>query len=806
MEDNDYFNTKLKVSDLIKADITATGIIPPNHIEFSRRIKRFSDNGKKNKNGWYIAFYNPNNTAAVAFGNWKGIKEKRFYNLNGRKMLLEDKAELSSFMQKAIKKFEHEKKDEQASAAIAAKELIKKCKKADPNHYYFTQKQIKPFGVYQLENILLIPIYNYQDEIISVQRIFSDGRKRFLPKSKVKGGSYVIGDINSHELFYMCEGYATGATLHHITNKPIVLAFSSNNLPEIAQIYRDKYPEKKNIIAADNDISTKKRSNINPGKVYSEKAAQLINAEICICPIDSVFNDLYINEGEIAVKQALKKKISFRVHESEPLRLEREYEKAKSYPVEALGEILANAAMVFNKCIQAPDALCAHSVLGFAAHTVQGHANIEIDGRIIPLNEYFLSVGSRSVRKSECDLKAGYIHKEYQHKRINEYQSELSTFFDQQKVYEEEKKKIISHKKYSLVEKKNMLSELRIHKPNPLYEPTILISDPTVEGIHSLFLNGTPSKYLCADEGGQVSGGYSMTTEKKIYSSTTYSKYWDGVPIDRVRGGDGFTVLYGKRLSLHLMMQDRIAFEFMGDEVIRNQGLLSRFLISYPESLTGNRHYRAYDVPDTAHIKEYYNQIYKILEKPLPLKVDKSTGAFINELEPKSLLLEKDAKRVWVGAYEAIEIRSGKGRQFESIEGFAGKASNHILRLAGILAMFDGIDRKIIPKCYIENAIKLIDYYLNERLRLNNIAKPNTELSQAKKLLSWVIDKNLKILTLPDVYQYGPSKIRNKQQALKAIKILEDHLWLKKLNKGGVSEFSNKKSNDAWSITNKNFE
>lgn len=486
--------------------------------------------------------------------------------------------------------------------------------------------------------------------------------------------------------------------------------------------------------------------------------------------------------------------------EQAPLPLEREIEKADPYPINALGKTIGDAARIMNLAIQAPDALCAHAALGFATHSVQGHANVVIDGRIHPLNEFFLSIGARSSRKTECDSKAGRLHKEFQKQLLATYQNNLSAFWDEKEAYAGEKKKILDDKKKTLSEKNASLEELRKHEPIAPYEPLIIFSDPTVEGIHSLFLRGTPSKYLCADEGGQVSGGHSMTTEKKTYTATTYSKYWDGAPIDRVRGGDGSSVLYGRRLSIHLMMQDKIAAEFFNDEIMRNQGLLSRFLCSFPESLAGQRHYQPWDVSDTPEMQRYYQQIQRNLSEPLPLRVDEKTGDLLNELEPRTVTLEDNAKQAWINAYEVIEAGSGKGRVFESIEGFAGKANNHIVRLAGIMALFDDTTRKTIPKGYVDNAIILMEYYLNERLRLTKMAEPNLSLEQAKTLLNWITDKGLKNVTLPDVYQLGPSHFRNKKQAQDSILILEAHSWLMKVKEGGLSELTGKKSNDTWRV------
>jgi hypothetical protein len=101
----------------------------------------------------------------------------------------------------------------------------------------------------------------------------------------------------------------------------------------------------------------------------------------------------------------------------------------------------------------------------------------------------------------------------------------------------------------------------------------------------------------------------------------------------------------------------------------------------------------------------------------------------------------------------------------------------------------------------MENAVALIEYYLNERMRVTSIAAPNLEIENAKTLLAWIQERGLKVVTLPDVYQFGPSRFRHKAQAEAVIRTLENHRWLT-LTPGATSDLSNKKSNNAWRVNN----
>jgi len=787
-----------------QADMVNRGLILPATIPTGDIFRCRIEGKKTGYAGWGILHLNPDGTAGGSIGIWGGDKQNVFYRNDGDRIGYNDLTqEARAAFQKQIDEARARLKTEivakQKKAASTARRICEKSRLADPGHLYLKNKGIKAHGIRQAGTVLIIPMHS-TDGLVSLQRIFSDGGKRYHPGGQVKGCFYLIGDPAKSETIFICEGFATGATIRQATGQAVFIAFTSNNLDAVTGIAKRRHPEKRIVIASDNDIETaKKRPDLgNPGRKAAEAAAAVHSVEMSICPTDSDFNDLHQAQGLDAVREALKKTRKFTV---EPLPLERDIEKPEPYPLAALGDTLSMAAKALFENVQAPDGICAHAVLGFATHAVQGHAIVVVDGRAYPLNNNFLSIASRSARKSEVDRQAGMVHSEIQKKLLEEYAQFRAAYEDNKEVYKKARDAVMNDKKTTLTEKNDALSELRRTMPKPPYVPLMVFSDPTVQGIHKMFEAGTPSKYLCADEGGQISGGHSMRAEEKTYTATIYSKYWDGAPIPRVRGGDGVSVLYGVRLSMHLMMQDKVAAAFFNDDVMRDQGLISRFLITYPLSLTGTRRYIETNVSEAPGMWAFYERIREILSAPLPLRIDEESGEALNELEPRTIYLDEDAKRLWIEAYGDIEAASGKGRPFESIEGFAGKSANHMIRLAGVMAMFDDIDRKTIPKQYMENAIALIEYYLNERMRVSGMAAPNLEIENAKTLLSWIQERGLQVVTLPDVYQFGPNRFRHKSQAEAVARTLENHRWLIPTS-GVTSDLSNKKSNNAWMVNN----
>jgi putative DNA primase/helicase len=104
-------------------------------------------------------------------------------------------------------------------------------------------------------------------KIISLQFINRDGEKRFLPDSE-KGG-YLIGKIEAGKPVCICEGFATGASIHEATGYAVIVAFDAGNLKKIATALRANKPDLKIILCADDDES-------GIGQRKAIEAAQLV--------------------------------------------------------------------------------------------------------------------------------------------------------------------------------------------------------------------------------------------------------------------------------------------------------------------------------------------------------------------------------------------------------------------------------------------------------------------------------------------------------------------------------------------------
>lgn len=152
-------------------------------------------------------------------------------------------------------------------------------------HPYFTKKGIKPEGLnirYDHNGNIVIPIYSPEGHIISWQTITQAGDKFFKPGCTLgKAHHFPIGALTN--CIYICEGFATGVSIHNITEEHVLCAFSKGNLDDLVSHTFKKYPENQIILCLDNDgINTHK-----PKMQYDKNKDIMI-----ICPSkEGDFND-----------------------------------------------------------------------------------------------------------------------------------------------------------------------------------------------------------------------------------------------------------------------------------------------------------------------------------------------------------------------------------------------------------------------------------------------------------------------------------------------------------------------------------
>lgn len=455
--------------------------------------------------------------------------------------------------------------------------------------------------------------------------------------------------------------------------------------------------------------------------------------------------------------------------QSDPLPLARELDPATPFPVEALGAVGAAVVEQMHAVIQAPEALIGQSILAAMNQVAQPFANVIIDGRVSPLSDFFLTLGESGERKSAVDAWALAQVRERQRALMAKYRTERDEFEQAALVYDAHAKRVLADKKLSSEAKQARLAETQ--RPTAPVMPLFIVSEPSTEAIQRQLIIGLPSIGLVNDEGGQFLGGYAMSADKRLGTLTTLSRLWDRGEFDRVRIGDGSGSYYGRRLTLHLMVQPAVASSLLADPLAREQGFLARCLVSFPQSTAGQRRYTETDIAQTPAYRAYTQRMTALLDQAWPLSAE-------NELDPPLIALTPSAKSTWVAIYNDIERGLGANGRLAPVRSLASKAPEHIARLAGTFAVFDGDAQ--IDTSHIDRAALLMQHYLAEALRQWGAGQVTAELKLAQEVLNWLRDKMGpgRVIPIAEIYRKGPSAIRSAGAARKVLHVLVQHGWV----------------------------
>lgn len=450
----------------------------------------------------------------------------------------------------------------------------------------------------------------------------------------------------------------------------------------------------------------------------------------------------------------------------EPLR--RPLRRPQPYPMEALGEFLGGAAARIHEVVQSPSGLCGQAVLSAASLAVQALADVAIDGRRMPLSLWHLSVGESGERKSATDALALRAHRERERALADDFVQELAAHEGEASAHKAAVRRIEGRDEPDEV--RTARKELGPAPPRPL-EPWLLLTEPTLEGLQRLYQRGRPSLGLFNDDAGDFVHGYAMSSDNRIKSGAVMSRLWDNGELTRSRGGDGTSKWYGRRLAMHLMIQPVIAEQLLSDRSLLEQGFLARYLVCWPASTIGTRAYVAEDLTVDPVMQRYWQRMHALLAMPAPTRPGKK-----NELDLRMLTLAPDAKAFWIEVVNHIE-RDLCG-ELLSVRGSAGKADAQILRIAGVLTLVEDVHAGSISLDAVERATVLMQYHLDEALRIIGTSHPGQRIEDAEALIQWCRRTKREWLYSADVLRNGPITIRTRDAFLAAVKQLQEAGWV----------------------------
>jgi phage/plasmid primase-like uncharacterized protein len=753
-----------------KESILANGIEINDEIISDGKIHRFHITGDSpgSLNGWYVLHNDA--TPSGAYGCWKRGIKKSWYSKSKEHVTASERNLLQQRLFSAKKQLSEVRK----SAKENAKIIWEQSQFADITHPYLVKKNIKLFGLrIDKNNRLIIPIYNNNSEICSLQFISPSGDKRFLKGGNIADGYYLIGKHkNPTDPIYIGEGYATCATIHDVMNCATVCSFNCNNILAVARLIKDKFPHADIIIAADNDSNTKG----NPGLTKAREAAKAINAKIVypkFLNIDALskpsdFNDLMIISGRDTVKNILGsvnglnlKEQSLPILKTDVMQLQPEMlpEALRSYVFDVAAR---------QQC--APDFIAVTAII--ALSSLLGRKAVirpkqQDDWEVTP-NQWGAIIGRPSAMKSpsmkealkplrEIDSKLAKTHKE----ETFLFEKDINFSEIEQKAIKEKAKVMI--KKGNRSEAMTILDNCKASLSTPIRK-RLIVNDSTIEKLGEL-LNENPNGLLLVRD--ELPGWLSqLLKEDGQQDRAFYLECFDGnsyFVYDRI--GRGTIEIKNCTLSIIGGIQPSKILPLLKDAMNgHDDGLIQRFqLIVWPDDIT------SWVWVDQAPHQTAKDRYFEVFEEIYALKLSNDDAA------PITFHFSESSQKLFISWMEKIN-KLARGNQIHSI------LESYILKMpqtiAGLALLFELINkgRERVEATATNMALMWADYLLSHAQKLySNV------INQSLKGAHLLLERKTKLhnpFTIREIQRKGWASLDNNEMINEALNWLLDYGYL----------------------------
>lgn len=281
------------------------GIVPPVELLADGNIHRCDAEGKGGK-GDASYLLHLDGVPAGGFENWRdGLGWQNWRADVGRTLTPAEQVAHQGRANTARREREAVEAKRKADARERARQLWEEALPC-PNHPYLARKGVAAHSARLRQSSLVLPIWDTERVLHSLQFIGEDGGKRYLTGGRISGCYFGIGKPDG--VLCIAEGFATGASIHEATGYAVAVAFDAGNLQPVAQALREKFPDIELILCADDDYRTEG----NPGLSKAKAAAQAVGGMLAVPDFGSDrpeeatdFNDMHQTQGLEAVAQSI---------------------------------------------------------------------------------------------------------------------------------------------------------------------------------------------------------------------------------------------------------------------------------------------------------------------------------------------------------------------------------------------------------------------------------------------------------------------------------------------------------------------
>ncbi len=250
------------------------------------KIHRFrsTESKKFDRSGWYVG--HADGIPCITFGCWKqDITQTVKADMGGKKWTPAEEMAHIARVAAAKKQRDAEIERDRSVAASTVETIWAGGVQASPEHPYLKRKGVEPHGARVTgDGRLMLPLFSPDGELSSLQYIDEAGGKLYHSGGQTGGMYWMLGTLDQPGVMYIAEGFATAATIHQVTNRPCIVAYSASNLVPVTGSLREQMPVQELVIVADNDES-------GIGQRYAEQASAKYGARMIVMPTKGDAND-----------------------------------------------------------------------------------------------------------------------------------------------------------------------------------------------------------------------------------------------------------------------------------------------------------------------------------------------------------------------------------------------------------------------------------------------------------------------------------------------------------------------------------
>lgn len=771
------------------------------------QIHRFHDSKKKSQNqdGWYVFF-----GKAGAFGNHKNIHEKWSALSNPTQSFSdEEKSQIQQEINASKKLSDEERLRKQNEIAEEATQIWEKASETGDSNYLRT-KQVEAHGLRYSNDkhgdFVAVPLRDTSGKLWSLQKIYAPkpdnyNNKWLLTGGRKRGCFHTIGTPLTQlegTTVSLCEGYATGASVHMATGVTVIVAFDSGNIEPVMREITKTYPNLSIVIAADNDCW--REDGKNPGLEAANEASQKYGCLVVHPkfkqeshtkkPTD--FNDLNILDGIEEVKKQMHKSLQSKIEEwAEPLSikhklLEVEPVSPEMIPV-PMQEFITDVAYRM-QCppdfVLIPTLVLISSLIGSGCGVMP---KLYDTWTVVP-NLWGGIVGDPSTLKSPSLKEALGLLVALDKKAREDYEDALAKHqidkewvtLQQEAIKSDFKKKAKTTKLTQIEEGQFKSQLLDIAISEPPYCKRYIANDTTIEKIHELLSRNPRGILLNRDE--LVGLLESWEKEGRETDRAFYLESWNGYgsyTVDRIGRG----TLYVDNLCISILgsTQPDKLLGYLNKNIqgLGNDGLLQRFqLLVYPDPV---KKWELIDIPPNTDAK---NRIKKIVEDIASMDFIKK-AAEVRDGSIPYFRFSEEAQQLffeWLTELETQKLRSTDDEPI-IIEHLAKyrKLMPALSLIFHVIHMADGHTVGPISLEATKLSILWCEYLESHARRIYDMAL-NVSAKAAFALSKKIIQGKLEgIFTARDVHRKGWSLLNKPSDAEAACEELVKSHWLREI-------------------------